>query len=101
MLEDSAPAEAGHDRRRRQETRKTRRGEEKRGGRREVRRDGCNDVAAGVISAEAVRAPTGRYGVVPVAGAGWINVQVLQPRRRKEKNIGYDSFLNAFCVGTC
>lgn len=66
MLEDSAPAEAGHDRRRRQEARKTSRGEEKSEGRREVRRDGCgDDVAAGAIFAEAVGSP------LDAAELGW------------------------------
>lgn len=87
MPKDSAPAEAGHDWRRRQEARTTSRGEETREGRREVRRDGCGDVAAGAISAEAVRTPTGRYGVVPVGGAVGNNVRVLLRRRRREKNI--------------
>lgn len=53
-MDDSAPADTGHDRRRTQEARKTSRGEEKIEGNREVRRDGCRAMAAGAISAEAV-----------------------------------------------
>lgn len=55
LEDDSASADTGHDSRRTQEARKTSRGEEKREGRREVRRDGCSAMAAGAISAEAVR----------------------------------------------
>lgn len=79
LLEDSAPADAGHDRRRRQEARKTSSGEERSEGRREVRRDGCRDVTAGAISAQAVGSTLDANELY------WWNI-VLSPKTEK-KNI--------------
>lgn len=54
-MDDSASTDAGHDKRRKQEARKSSRDEEKREGRKDVRQDGGRDMAAGAISADTVR----------------------------------------------